>query len=81
MTQFIQLHVLTSYPPSNLNRDDMGRPKTARMGNAERLRISSQSLKRHWRVSDVFEEALAGHIGTRTKRIGTQVKKSCLKAR
>lgn len=74
MTQFIQLHVLTSYPPSNLNRDDMGRPKTARMGNAERLRISSQSLKRHWRVSDVFEEALAGHIGTRTKRIGTQVK-------
>ena len=57
MTQFIQLHVLTSYPPSNLNRDDMGRPKTARMGNAERLRISSQSLKRHWRVSDVFEEA------------------------
>jgi CRISPR system Cascade subunit CasC len=34
MTQFIQLHVLTSYPPSNLNRDDMGRPKTARMGNA-----------------------------------------------
>lgn len=74
MTQFIQLHLLTSYPPSNLNRDDMGRPKTARMGNAERLRISSQSLKRHWRVSDVFEEALAGHIGTRTKRIGTQVR-------
>lgn len=78
MTQFIQLHVLTSYPPSNLNRDDMGRPKTARMGNAERLRISSQSLKRHWRVSDVFEEALAGHIGTRTKRIGTQVKEKLL---
>ena len=74
MSQFIQLHVLTSYPPSNLNRDDMGRPKTARMGNAERLRVSSQSLKRHWRVSDVFEEALAGHIGTRTKRIGTQVR-------
>lgn len=78
MTQFIQLHVLTSYPPSNLNRDDMGRPKTARMGNAERLRVSSQSLKRHWRVSDVFEEALAGHIGTRTKRIGTQVKEKLL---
>jgi len=80
MTQFIQLHVLTSYPPSNLNRDDMGRPKTARMGNAERLRISSQSLKRHWRVSDVFEEALAGHIGTRTKRLGVEVKATLLAA-
>ena len=78
MTQFIQLHVLTSYPPSNLNRDDMGRPKTARVGNAERLRISSQSLKRHWRVSDVFEEALADHIGTRTKRIGVEVKEKLI---
>lgn len=73
MTQFIQLHVLTSYPPSNLNRDDMGRPKTARMGNTERLRISSQSLKRHWRTSDVFEQALAGHLGTRTKRLGHDI--------
>ena len=80
MTQFIQLHVLTSYPPSNLNRDDMGRPKTARMGNAERLRISSQSLKRHWRVSDVFEEALADHIGTRTKRLGVEDQKTLLEA-
>lgn len=80
MTQFIQLHVLTSYPPSNLNRDDMGRPKTARMGNAERLRISSQSLKRHWRVSDVFEEALAGRIGTRTKRLGVEVQNALLDA-
>ena len=24
MTQFIQLHFLTSYPPANLNRDDLG---------------------------------------------------------
>jgi CRISPR system Cascade subunit CasC len=28
MSQFIQLHLLTSYGPSNLNRDDLGRPKT-----------------------------------------------------
>lgn len=70
MSQFIQLHILTSYPPSNLNRDDMGRPKTARMGGAERLRISSQSLKRHWRTSDLFEEALGSNKGIRTKQIG-----------
>jgi CRISPR system Cascade subunit CasC len=73
MTTFIQLHMLTAYPPANLNRDDLGRPKTARMGGVERLRISSQSLKRSWRTSDLFEEALKGHTGTRTKRLGTEV--------
>ncbi|MBE8596219.1 type I-E CRISPR-associated protein Cas7/Cse4/CasC [Xenorhabdus sp. BG5] len=73
MSQFIQLHLLTSYPPANLNRDDLGRPKTARMGGAERLRISSQSLKRHWRISDLFQDALAEHLGFRTKRFGFQV--------
>lgn len=73
MTTFIQLHLLTSYPPANLNRDDLGRPKTARMGGAERLRVSSQSLKRHWRTSDLFQEAVANHVGTRTKRLGVGV--------
>lgn len=73
MTQFIQIHFLTSYPPSNLNRDDLGRPKTAFMGGANRLRISSQSLKRAWRTSELFETALASHIGTRTKRMGITI--------
>ena len=73
MSQFIQLHLLTSYPPANLNRDDLGRPKTAKMGGADRLRVSSQSLKRTWRMSDLFREALNGHIGTRTKRVGAGV--------
>jgi len=74
MTTFVQLHLLTSYPPANLNRDDLGRPKTARMGGAERLRVSSQSLKRHWRTSDLFQEAAAGHVGIRTKRLGVDVR-------
>lgn len=73
MNRFIQLHLLTSYPPSNLNRDDLGRPKTAIMGGVNRLRISSQSLKRAWRTSDVFKERLSGHIGTRTKEMGIQI--------
>jgi CRISPR system Cascade subunit CasC len=73
MSRFIQLHVLTSYPPSNLNRDDTGRPKTAVVGDSTRLRISSQSLKRAWRTSDVFQAALKGHIGTRTKEMGITV--------
>ncbi len=70
MKTFLQLHLLTHYPPSNLNRDDLGRPKTAKMGGVERLRISSQSLKRHWRTSEIFESAMAGHVGKRTKKLG-----------
>ena len=75
MSTFIQLHLLTSYPPSNLNRDDLGRPKSAVMGGKNRLRISSQSLKRAWRTSDLFEAALAGHIGKRTKKMGIEIYK------
>lgn len=73
MKRFLQLHVLTSYPPSNVNRDDLGRPKTAVMGGANRLRISSQSLKRAWRTSEVFKEGLGDHIGTRTKQMGVRI--------
>jgi len=73
MSRFVQLHLLTSYPPSNLNRDDTGRPKTALVGDANRLRISSQSLKRAWRCSETFESSLSGHLGTRTKLMGKQV--------
>lgn len=76
MSRFIQLHVLTSYPPANLNRDDTGRPKSALVGGAVRLRVSSQSLKRAWRTSELFEGALAGHVGTRTKAMGKEVFKA-----
>ncbi len=73
MSEFIQLHILASYPPSNLNRDDLGRPKTAVMGGTQRLRVSSQSLKRAWRGSDIFKESLSEHIGIRTKEMGVYV--------
>jgi CRISPR system Cascade subunit CasC len=73
MSRFVQLHLLTNYPPSNLNRDDTGRPKTALVGDATRLRISSQSQKRAWRTSDIFETSLAGHLGTRTKMMGMEL--------
>lgn len=73
MTEFVQLHLLTSYPPANLNRDDLGRPKTAQFGGELRLRVSSQCLKRTWRCSDVFAEAVGAHRGTRTKAMGREV--------
>ncbi len=75
MSQFIQLHCLTAYPPSNLNRDDLGRPKTAIVGGFERLRVSSQSLKRAWRTSSVFDSALSEWKGKRTKLLGKEVYK------
>lgn len=75
MNRFIQLHVLTSYPPSNLNRDDLGRPKSALIGGVSRLRVSSQSLKRAWRTSapmtDVFGALGERQLGQRTKRTGS----------
>lgn len=76
MTRFIQLHTLTSYPPANLNRDDLGNPKTAKLGGVDRLRVSSQSLKRAWRTSELFQQALSGSIGTRTKRLGFEAFKA-----
>lgn len=80
MTRFVQLHLLTSYPPANLNRDDLGNPKTARLGGIERLRVSSQSLKRAWRTSELFQQALSGNIGTRTKRLGVEAFDALIKA-
>ena len=74
MTTFVQLHLLTAYPPSNPNRDDQGRPKTATIGGAPRLRLSSQSIKRAVRTSPAFEKALQGNIGERTQRLGEVVR-------
>lgn len=46
---FLQIHTLTSYAASLLNRDDAGLAKRIPFGNAERTRVSSQCLKKHWR--------------------------------
>jgi CRISPR system Cascade subunit CasC len=73
MSRFLQLHLLTEYPISNPNRDDLGRPKTARIGGEVRQRISSQALKRAIRLHDAFQSALAGQTGTRTQRMGEEI--------
>ena len=75
MTTFVQFHLLTVYPPSNPNRDDQGRPKQASFGGQPRLRLSSQSIKRALRESQWFAQGLAGHIGTRTKRLGEVIER------
>jgi len=76
MTKFVQIHALTVYPLSNPNRDDTGRPKTAVYGGAPRLRLSSQSVKRAVRTSEVFQTRLEGNLGERTQRIGEEVERA-----
>ncbi len=50
--RFIQIHTLHTYPAALINRDDAGLAKRLPLGNAMRTRISSQCLKRHWRIAD-----------------------------
>lgn len=77
MTTFIEMHALRAFPPSNLNRDDLGTPKTAVFGGSRRLRISSQCLKRTWRMSEHFRGAFAeDQLGIRTDRLPDQVLKA-----
>jgi CRISPR system Cascade subunit CasC len=47
----IELHILQSFPVTCLNRDDLGSPKSAIFGGANRARISSQCLKRAIRLT------------------------------
>lgn len=63
---YLDLYALQSVPPSNINRDDTGSPKTAMYGGALRARVSSQAWKRAMRemFSDLLPE---GQLGVRTK--------------
>ncbi|MFD9734627.1 type I-E CRISPR-associated protein Cas7/Cse4/CasC [Umezawaea sp. NPDC059074] len=65
----IELHLLQSFPVSNLNRDDVGQPKTATFGGATRGRISSQCLKRAARQLFAEHGLDKSEIGVRTKRL------------
>ncbi len=67
-TLYIEVHLLQSFAPSNLNRDDTGNPKDCEFGGARRARISSQSLKRAIRHAPVFGETTQVPTGERTKR-------------
>lgn len=74
----VEIHMIQNHSPANLNRDDLGAPKTCVFGGVTRARISSQCLKRsirnpgnpddvHKREPGLFAQAMAGHIGTKTK--------------
>ena len=50
--RFLQIHFLAPYAAALLNRDDAGLAKRLPYGGALRTRVSSQCLKRHWRLAD-----------------------------
>lgn len=65
---YVDIHVLQSVPPSNVNRDDTGSPKSALYGGVRRARVSSQAWKKAVRTS--FKDFLpASQTGARTLRV------------
>jgi CRISPR system Cascade subunit CasC len=49
---FLQIHTLSPYTAALLNRDDSGLAKRLPYGGSLRTRVSSQCLKRHWRIAE-----------------------------
>ena len=69
---YIDIHILQTVPPSNLNRDDAGSPKQAVYGGVRRTRVSSQAWKRATRKAFVEQPGIStDKLGTRTKRVST----------
>ncbi|NEA43850.1 type I-E CRISPR-associated protein Cas7/Cse4/CasC [Streptomyces sp. SID11385] len=68
----IDVHVLQTVPPSNLNRDDTGSPKSAFYGGVRRARVSSQAWKRATRQA--FNAFLdPQELGVRTRQVPAQL--------
>ena len=69
---FVDIHVIQSLPPSCVNRDDTGSPKTAMYGGVRRARVSSQSWKHAMR--EMFKEHFSeSELSERTKKIVEKV--------
>jgi CRISPR system Cascade subunit CasC len=67
---FLDVHALQTVPPSNLNRDDTGAPKSAVYGGVPRARVSSQAWKRAIRTYFGDEHLLdPSELGVRTKKV------------
>jgi len=67
--------MIQNHSPSNLNRDDLGAPKTCVFGGVTRARISSQCLKRSIRRSPEFPAALEKDGGGRPRRLIEEIAK------
>lgn len=75
---FINFHILHTAPYSSMNRDDSGAPKTMVFGGAERVRLSSQALKRAARVT--FEAESSADRTYRSKAVSAELESLVLGA-
>ncbi len=75
--RFLQIHTLHSYTAALLNRDDSGLAKRLPYGGVSRTRISSQCLKRHWRMADSDPHSLhaieGAEIAWRSRELVTEL--------
>ncbi len=78
---FIEQHMIQSFSPANLNRDDTNNPKDCEFGGVRRARISSQCIKRAIRTCPVFAEVTGVEVGTRTRWLTRPLRESLLDAR
>ena len=65
---YVDIHVLQTVPPSNLNRDDACSPQHAIYGGIRRARVSSQAWKRAAR-QEFAETVPADQFATRTRKL------------
>ncbi|MDI5964919.1 type I-E CRISPR-associated protein Cas7/Cse4/CasC [Streptantibioticus silvisoli] len=69
---YIDVHILQTVPPANLNRDDQGNPKEAYFGGVRRSRVSSQAWKRATRKA-FAEQVPEADLAVRTKKIASRL--------
>lgn len=75
MTTYVEIHAIQTVPPSCINRDDTGAPKTATYGGVTRARVSSQAWKSA--IRDDFNHRLnPKDIGIRSTQIVSEIAKS-----
>lgn len=73
---YVDFHILQTVPPSCINRDDTGSPKTAVYGGVTRARVSSQAWKHAMRAA--FADDARLDVGKRTKKVAELVKEQIL---
>jgi len=76
--RFLDVHALQTVPFANLNRDDLGSPKSLVYGGATRTRVSSQCWKRAIRLE--VERAI-GDPAVRTRRVPAEIGRASCRER
>ncbi len=77
---FVEWHMIQSFVPSNLNRDESNNPKECEFGGVRRARISSQCLKHATRFAPEFAQATGVPPSSRTRLVVAELRKRLVKA-